>query len=281
MSTERPVSVERLASSVRALLLRASEGDDALLEALAALGALAVCLDDGAAALEAVGMSAREAARLAERTGLMLARRAAQARTSASEDERLAAAIVSEGSRRALPWLRGEDGHVHRASPQPLRRVPEATLLALVRGELDGLRALEVADRATAHPRDREALSLLLGVTPARAAGGRAAPLLRLAADGASALRDPSQGRVVGSASTRADSRGRRLVVEAVRFPDGRLAVYASEPEVLTSVATPKKRGAALPRVVGSAPGYLELEGATDRVAVTIGGKRLELTLKR
>jgi hypothetical protein len=158
------------------------------------------------------------------------------------------------------------------AAAAPRKPTSEGTLLRLLRGELDGFRAAEVAREQVRTDAGRQELRWLVGwlsgglsgrleARPsepgaARRADTAAPPLLRLAAEGSAMLRDPEEGQPVGTAGA---GRGKhRLVVEAVRFPDGVLALYASQP---VSLALGAAHG-------GTAPG----RGARRRVGASAGG---------
>ena len=142
--------------------------------------------------------------------------------------------------------------------------MPELTLLRLVRGELDGFRAQEVARRITASAEARLELRLLLGMP--HATDGLASredpvslrslpllPTLRLAADGPADVRDPSTGTPAGSLGL--VTSGGELELEAVRFEDGVVGIYASRAVPLVLAGSSDTW-----TVRGSAPGYLELE---------------------
>lgn len=271
------VSMEPLLTRVRALI-DASKSEDGLLEALAAIDALGRVLEvlgESSTVAEMLGLEGRELSTLLAR-GRRLGRGAAANSDGANSDA--ASSDAAFAQRHALGLARRGLDRLSLLSSDPLsgsaadgkdgRPVPEATLLRLVRGQLDGFRAAEVAFDAARCAANRDELVLLLGEAKRFRAVER--PLLRLAADGPSPMRDPSLGVVVGTFG-REDG---TLELEAVRFPDGIVALYASAPRALT-LEGPKKTKVV---VAGGAPGYLELRLPKGRPAhVRVEGIDLEL----
>ncbi len=148
---------------------------------------------------------------------------------SARDDEdelealRMAAAIARDGlralSRRPTP---AEE----RLRTDARVLVPPGDLVRLVEGGLDGFAAGSLAMRARRSPALMAEIALLQRVREPEAA-----PALRMAAADAAAVRDPSEGRLVGTLDA--------LGAEAVLF-DGsprRLAVYAEDPQPLRLLA--------------------------------------------
>ena len=198
--------------------------------------------------------------------------------TTITEDEGLAERHALALARRGLTRIE-DGGRLGAAAPQASgspgsTRVPEESLLRLLRGELDAFRAAEVAAQASRHAGTREELILLASHDAAReGVWVEGIAPLRLAADGPTPIRDPAQGVLVAKGgakdkkSTEKKSKGsaKRASrsapasnLEAFRFADGVVAIYAARPLPLTLVEG-RGRGGSSPRVVGSAPGYLEL----------------------
>jgi len=211
------------------------------------------------------------------------------------------------------------------AAAAPRKPIAEGTLLQLLRGDLDGFRAAEVAREQVRTEAGRQELRWLVDMQGASPSLPRAEPiaarrevaappLLRLAAEGSVPLRDPAGGEPAGTA---AYGRGKaRLVVEAVRFADGVLALYASQPVTLAlgAAEVPKAAGSGSrrrrdagagvpdavasdvgvaggegtrmararggPKVCGQAPGYLELEGWAPGAPLALRAGEALLALK-
>ncbi len=178
----------------------------------------------------------------------------------------------AEGVRIAAPYAR--DGLRALAGKEPPRSTREddptvldSELVGLARGAFDGFRLAEIATRVRDSTQAQRAL-LLLRRLEEQADVGRAAPRLRLAADGASSVRDPEQGRRI------AELRLGVQDVELYRFEDGVIAAYATTAVVL------RLAGAGVTSLVSRA-GYAEaaLEGRTHRVDLDAGGERATLEL--
>lgn len=208
-------------------------------------------------------------------------RTSAQSDGDERDESTLALRLARDAARRGLARVMdaasrpASDG----ALPPPIagERVPERTLLRLVRGELDGFRAQEIARRIAASTEGRLELRLLLGL-PAFMDATVDLPVLRLAADGPAEVRDPATGTPAGS--LRATSSEGPLELEAVRFEDGVLGIYASRPIPLVLA------GSSDGTVRGSAPGYLELDdtertrGARGFITIALRFEDREAILK-
>lgn len=245
--------------------------------------------------VDSLGLSASERRALIARGKLGMGP-SSQA-TSSDDDDALALRLVRSAAKRGLARLTGparddETVRSEEARSEPARgeRVPELTLLRLVRGELDGFRAQEVARRIAASAEARLELRLLLGIpnaadglasrkVPSSPTPLRSLPTLRLAADGPAEVRDPSKGAPAGSLRV-VTSEG-ELELEAVRFEDGVLGIYASRAVPLVLAGSSDAW-----TVRGSAPGYLELEHQRvegdehSRIALRIEDREALLELK-
>lgn len=237
-----------LARSAAQLVSRA-EDEAGVAEALSSLEALALVLC--AAGAPAVGPRELSAEGLPAAALWALARRAVELEERAGDA--LLRAAIRRGScllgRGEVPAdLSGAPGRLALRAPTPAAKpVAEETVLRLVRGELDGFRAAEVARELCRTAAGRRELAFLAGAVHEVPA------LLRLAADAPSTLRDPAQGELVAAVHV---GRGRaRLDLEAVRFDGGVLAIYASKPVALS--LAPRSSELA---VLASAPGYLEVQ---------------------
>ncbi len=253
-----PLLVDAMGDPIDALALSAAQR-----KALAALGKLGLGkLGLGKLGLGKLGHGSAGAAR------------GSGGRGPARPEDDGALALVQPIARRGLARLSGAPPEAPVARASVGDRVPEATLLRLVRGELDGFLAEEIARRIAASEAAGVELRLVLGLPPA--AEGVYLPPIRLAADGPVDVRDPSTGRAAGSTKVKAADGA--LELEAFRFEGGVLGIYAS------SAVTFALAGASDDwSVRGSAPGYLELEqvGEGAQVALRVGDHEVSLKLKR
>jgi hypothetical protein len=266
----------------------AREGRERIVEALAGVEALGLVLDavNGPSVREALSLPTSALRALKARSRLLdhpTTTMTPMTATTITEDEGLAERHALALARRGLTRIE-DGGRLGAAAPQASgspgsTRVPEESLLRLLRGELDAFRAAEVAAQASRHAGTREELILLASHDAAReGVWVEGIAPLRLAADGPTPIRDPAQGVLVAKGgakdkkstekkSTEKKSKGsaKRASrsapasnLEAFRFADGVVAIYAARPWPLTLVEG-RGRGGSSPRVVGSAPGYLEL----------------------
>jgi hypothetical protein len=174
------------------------------------------------------------------------------------DDERAEAVrLVGPYARDGLRALAGKE------PPAPRRDdavVLDDELVGLLRGTFDGLRSAEIAWRVRESTEARRALALLerLG-SDAEPARGR--PRLRLAADGAATMRDPSTGRRIAELTVAGHA------IELHRFDDGTIAAYAASAVLLRLGGDH-----VAPRV--SRPGYAEAALVIDPDA---GAVQIEL----
>jgi len=270
--------------------LAAPADTERLLEAfcaIEALASLAPLLSDTALSLDPMawlGLSAGERRALIARGKLAIGPLSSAALPSDDEDERvLALRLVRTAAQRGLARLtHASEVPEHGArSDGPGDRVPERTLLRLVRGELDGFRAQEISRRIAASAEAGIELRLLLDLpveTDALLLPTLVATL-RLAADGPAEVRDPSTGIGVGSLVMET-SEG-PLELEAVRFEADHasrvLAIYASRAVPLVLAGSCEGW-----TVRGSAPGYLELEdmGGQTPIVLLVEDREAQLTVR-
>ncbi|MFO0708556.1 MAG: hypothetical protein U0353_01880 [Sandaracinus sp.] len=211
-----------------------------------------------ATALEVVGLLSRVPA--ASREGLRRAgsRALLQLGTLLDDDDEERA----EGARLLGPYARDGLRALAGREPSPARRedaiVLDSELAGLVQGSFDGLRLAEIAGRVRESAEARLALSMLTRLGDESV---RAAPRLRLAADGGSAMRDPSAGRRIAELSVAGHA------IELHRFDDGAIAAYAASSVVLRLGGEH-----VISRV--SRPGYAEasIEPGTATVDLDVGG---------
>jgi hypothetical protein len=165
------------------------------------------------------------------------------------EDDRDALDLAARYAREGLRALGSQvaDSRPGDAPPPPMR-----DLVRLVRGELDGFASADVALRVRGSVRATVELARMVPsvATPA-------ASRFRLAADSLSvdapavALRDPRDGRAIGSQSLDEGA------LEAFVFPDGVIAIYADPPLPLRVTAV-GVTGASMEQRASS-PGYVEV----------------------
>jgi hypothetical protein len=234
---------------------------DGILEALAATVAL-----EALGALSRTSPTRREALRRAGARALLQV--GALLQPGAEDEERAEAVrIVAPFARDGLRALAGKE------PPRPPSAVEaavgDAELVGLVRGSFDGFRLAEIAWRVRESREAQRAVGLLVrleeereleesGAGPARPARGGG---LRLAADGASSVRDPAVG------TRMAELRVGGHDVELFRFEDGVIAAYAGTAVVL------RLGGAHVTPLVTRA-GYAEArpEGGATRLELDVGG---------
>lgn len=133
-------------------------------------------------------------------------------------------------------------------------------LVGLLHGRFDGLRLAEIAWRVRASAEARRALALLQRVASDADRGlGRAR--LRLAAEGGSAMRDPSEGRRIAELVLAGHA------VELFRFEDGMLAAYAASTVMI-------RLGGEQVSPHTSRPGYAEasLGPGASQLELEVGG---------
>lgn len=251
---------------------------DGILEALAATVAL-----ETLGALSRTSAARREALRRAGARALLQV--GALLQPGAGDEERAEAVrIVAPFARDGLRALAGKEPP--RAPSAVEAVVGDAELVGLVHGSFDGFRLAEIAWRVRESREAQRAMRLLVRLeeerelesdgapaadTPAWGRGGprslrreAAGPRgggLRLAADGASSVRDPAAGRRI------AELRVGDHDVELFRFEDGVIAAYAGTAVVL------RLGGARVTPLVTRA-GYAEArpEGDATRLELDVGG---------
>lgn len=174
--------------------------------------------------------------------------RAASLREGADDEDAVELAITQ--ARRGMALLSG--GTLDALDGPAADPPSEADLARLLRGELDGHAAADVALRLHRSP-SRAALEAFL---PSREGVRR----IRLAADSAPSIRDPASGRVVGA--TKLGS----ATLEAYAFDELVVAIYAEPSVAITLVAI----DAALEGRAIETAGYLELRLAEDPASVTL-----------
>lgn len=235
---------------------------EGILEALAATVALEVV-----GVLSQVPLARREALRRAgARALLQIGGQVPGAGDDEGEERAEALRLVAPYARDGLRALVGKEPP--RAPSAAPAHVGDAELVGLVHARFDGFRSAEIAWRVRESPEAQRALGLLVRLEEERlledAPRGRG---LRLAADGASSVRDPGQGRRV------AELRVGGHEVELFRFDDGVVAAYAA------TAVTLRLGGERVASLV-TRPGYAEarVEGAT-RVELDVGGSVAALEL--
>lgn len=278
-------------SALRALGPTSTEEE--VLEALALAGAVSLL----PGVLDAVPPGDRR--RLAARGAALLL---ASSRLEGDTDEVVARSRALALARTGLEALR-RNGEPSVASASEPRRavgvVSPRTLRRFLDGALDGFAAAELAVRARVDERTRVELAVMAGFAPPTSnvptfssteadeprlpgaskqrsdAVGRpreGTPRLRLVADDDAALRDPDRGERVGTA------RSGSVELEAVRFPDGFVAIYAAPARRIAVPVLPSGM-----KLVRTALGYVELDARKARgkeVEVAVGSHRVTLTIR-
>jgi hypothetical protein len=164
---------------------------------------------------------------------------------SVDEDARDALDLAIDQARRGASLLGG--GALSSLDGPPTHEPTPHELACLLRGELDGHAAADVAIRLhRSGVRDRYAAFLPSGLAETR---------VRLAADSAPIVRDPAEGRALGTERLGGAS------LEAFAFEGGVIAIYA-EPAIAVSLVSSDP---ALATRAIEAAGYLELTLDLDR----------------
>jgi hypothetical protein len=161
---------------------------------------------------------------------------------AADEDARDALDLALDQARRGASLLGG--GALSSLDGAPTHEPTAHELARLLQGELDGHAAADVALRLhRSGARDRYAAFLPSGLAETR---------VRLAADSAPVVRDPAEGRSLGT------TRLGDAALEGFGFEPGVIAIYAEPAVALSMVSSTSPNGTGASRTVEAA-GYLEM----------------------